>query len=188
MKKLVILFFSSILLVGCTTNESGNNELTKLKKELTQLKVEKEQLQNNNVELKQKLDEYEENTSIENPNDRYSLTLNSTLNTTLHFIEALNKNELESVEGILSSHAKLDLIDKKIVFTQNEVEQTIDLNLYTFPLEDFNFRGAGFGSDNQTFLLFFSFVGGEGETIYNIETELHFIFENNEWKLDLLQS
>lgn len=188
MKKILFLLVSSLLLVGCSSNGSSNTELTNAKNELNQLKIENEQLQSSNAELQQKLEEYELYSNSNNPGDDYSFALNASLNNTLNFIEALNKKNLETLEGLLSSKAKLDVENEKIIFTLPDGEFEMELSAYNYPLEDFSFRGAGYSNDNEKFLLFFSFVGGDGDDIYNIETEAHFVNENGEWKMDLLQS
>lgn len=188
MKKILFLLVSSLLLVGCSSNATSGTELTNVKNELAHLKIENEKLHLSNGELQQKLDEYETYSNSNNPGDDYLLALNATLNTTLNFIEALNKKDFETLEGLLSSKAKLDSENNHIIFSLQEGEQVMDLSAYNYPLEDFSFRGAGFSNDNEKFLLFFSFVGGEDDDIYNIETEIHFINDNGEWKMELLQS
>lgn len=188
MKKIFFLLISSLLLVGCSASISSDTELTNVKNELTQLKAENEQYKASIQELQQKLDEYETHTNAENPKDPYLLALNQTLNSTLNFIEALNKKDLDTIEGLLSSNAKLDGENEHIIFPLQDGEQVMELSAYNYPLEDFSFRGAGFSSDTEQFLIFFSFVGGDGDDIYNIETEVHFVNENGEWKMELLQS
>jgi len=193
MKKLAIILFSGLLLVGCSNTEKTTkleDEIASLKNEIAQVKTEKEQLEKEKSELEQKLEEYEKYTNENNPGDEYSLTLNTTLNMAWDYIEALNRNDFQTLEAILSSKASIDRANNQILFVlEGDEKYSVSLDEYRYPLEDFQYRGAGFGKDNNTFTIYFSFVGGEGDDdIYNIETEMRFINENGEWKLELMIS
>lgn len=158
----------SLLLIGCTSNNSTVNDSEKIAKLAN---TQTDQILQENANLKEQLEELQKR-----PSETFMMDLRETMNLSFKIIQAMESKDYIVLESVSSSGVEIDKENNQVVFTYGSDEVKWDF-LNDIHLRNLEYWGSGYTESDLEFQIIFAhyFEDTHG-TIY-----IDFIKEDNQW-------